>query len=456
VSKDPKARGRSTREQEAECRQVCADEGWDVVEVITDNHRSASRYAKREREGWAKVKNLLAAGRVDVLVTWEASRAGRDLDSHVELRNLCESYRVLWSYSGDVYDFTKRADRKRAAMDAVDAEDEAERTRERIMRTVRAQAAKGMPHGRRLFGYDRSYDPTTGELVNNVVNPAEATIVVDVARRFAGGETAYSICDDLNRRGVATSVGGVWRGEAIKRMLTNPAYIGQRVHRGQVVGPASWAPILTDDVFAACAARYSDPSRTTNRDRRDVRHLLTGHARCGKCGARMYRGKNYERDVYVCKAGRGHLLRDKRQLDAYVTAHVLDRLSGNVDDLIATDDRAGDDHRALIVELRQRLDDAYATFSAGGLTAAGLGRVEADLLANIAAAERDARRAVPVPAVVFDIAGPDVDSRWNDLAIDDKRAVVKALFDITVLPTRTGRRVFDPDGVEITPRPIGG
>jgi len=43
VSKDPKGRGRSTREQETECRQVCDDAGWDVVEVVTDNHRSASR-----------------------------------------------------------------------------------------------------------------------------------------------------------------------------------------------------------------------------------------------------------------------------------------------------------------------------------------------------------------------------------------------------------------------------
>jgi hypothetical protein len=251
---------------------------------------------------------------------------------------------------------------------------------------------------------------------------------------------------------VATSVGGVWRGEAIKRMLTNPAYVGQRVHRGQVVGPASWAPILTDDVFAACAARYSDPARTANRDRRDVRHLLTGHARCGKCGARMYRGKNYERDVYVCKAGRGHLLRDMDMLDAYVVDYVLGLLSRDVHDLIATDDTDGDDHRAVIVELRRRLDDAYATFTAGQLTAAGLGRVEADLLGKIAAAEREARRAVPVPAVVFDIAGDDVRARWDALTIEQQRAVVAAVVEITVLPTRSGRRTFDPDGVKLTPR----
>ena len=67
VSKDPKARGRSVAEQERECRQVCDVEGWDVIDVVTDNHRSASRYAKREREGWTRVMASIAAGDVDEL-----------------------------------------------------------------------------------------------------------------------------------------------------------------------------------------------------------------------------------------------------------------------------------------------------------------------------------------------------------------------------------------------------
>jgi site-specific DNA recombinase len=453
VSKDPKARGRSTREQETECREVCDDEGWDVIDVVTDNHRSASRYAKRDREGWGNVKELLSTGRVDVLVTWEASRTGRDLDAYVELRNLCEANGVLWSYSGETYDLAKRSDRKRTAMDAIDAEDEAERSRERILRSTRAQAVSGKPHGRRLYGYDRQYDSTTGELVNNVADPAEAAIVVEVARRFAGGESAYSICVDLNRRGIPTGTGSEWRGDQIKRMLTNPAYVGDRVHQGEIVGPASWAAILEQDVFDICQVRYADPARTTNRDKRDLRHLLTGIARCGKCGARMYRGHDRKhRDIYSCKAGL-HLARDMKQVDAYVISHVLDLLSRDVHDLVIADEPDGEDHRVVIVELRRRLDDAYATFSAGGLTAAGLGRVEADLLARIAAAEREARRAVPVPAIVFDIAGPDVEARWDALLIEERRTVVKAVVDITILPVQTtGRHVFDPDGVRVVPR----
>src|SRR5262245_18581041 len=55
VSQDRKKRGRSVAEQEAECRAVCEAEGWHVLDVLTDNDRSASRYATRGRPAWDEV-----------------------------------------------------------------------------------------------------------------------------------------------------------------------------------------------------------------------------------------------------------------------------------------------------------------------------------------------------------------------------------------------------------------
>ena len=63
-------------------------ERWKVA-VVVDNDRSASQYARRSRDGWGRVKAAVAGGRLDLLVTWEASRAQRDLDAYLELRRLC-------------------------------------------------------------------------------------------------------------------------------------------------------------------------------------------------------------------------------------------------------------------------------------------------------------------------------------------------------------------------------
>src|ERR1700687_5300489 len=61
-----------------------------------------SRYSTKDRPEYKKLAKILKPG--DVLVTWEASRAQRDLAAYVTLRDLCAERGVLLSYSGRTYD----------------------------------------------------------------------------------------------------------------------------------------------------------------------------------------------------------------------------------------------------------------------------------------------------------------------------------------------------------------
>ena len=51
-----------------------------------------------------------------------------------------------------------------------------------------------------------------------------------------------------------------------------------------------------------------------------MKYLLSGIARCGKCGAPLYVGggmrRGKKRSVYVCHEGAGNLGRSQEQLDA--------------------------------------------------------------------------------------------------------------------------------------------
>ncbi len=206
------------------------------------------------------------------------------------------------------------------------------------------------------------------------------------------------------------------------------------------------------ETFEAARARYSERTRRHSRGGRNLKHLLSGIARCGKCGEPMYTGGDRSRPVYLCKPGKGHVSRDQAHLDAYVTTVVLDRLAivdfeEGLDD---GEDAAVIEARAEAVELRGRLADATDQFTAGKLSAATLAKNEATLAPKIAAA--DARsRVTRVPKLVHDLAGEGVDSRWDALGIEQKREVVRALVDITVLPSERprGSRGFDPDAVKI-------
>lgn len=456
VSQDRTGRSRSVEQQQSECEAECDERGWSVIATLTENDRSASRYAKRGRPVWEQVKEQIAAGAVDVLVTWEASRGGRDLEEFTRLRRLCRDHGVRLAYSGKVYDLADPDDSHRAGSDALDAERESDKTSKRLRRATRAAARKGRPHGRRLYGYRRTYDERTGELLGQEPHPDEAPVIREAARRFLAGESARSIANDFNRRNIPTPYEGTWDLTRVRRILTNPGYAARRVHLGEVVGPADWPAILDDETFDALAVRFADPSRRSNRRAPTVR-LLSGVARCGECGGPMRYAKQGGGDrkvrlTYAC-AGRHCTARDMAALEAYVVGVVLERLSlpdaraqlvGN--QLSPAADAAAQEAAAL----RRRLDDATEEFNAGNLTAATLGRIEAALLPQIEAAIRSSRVA-GLPTVAADIASStDPGAMWDQLAPEQRREVIRAMLEVVVdRVTTRGRKAFDPTTIRI-------
>jgi site-specific DNA recombinase len=451
VSSDPNERGRSVAEQEAECRAVCERNGWEVTAIFTDNDRSASRYATKDRVQYQRLIEHVEAGDCDVLVTWEASRAQRDLMAYARLRDLCERKRVLLSYSGRTYDMSEADDRFGTGLDALIAERESDQTRKRVLRAVRANAAKGRPHGRLLYGYRREYDPATRQLLGQVPDEQTAPVVREAARRVLAGETPYAVAQDFNRRGIPTPSGAVrgWDLTQVRRLCVNPGYAALRVHQGQVVGDADWPPLLDPATHHSLVARLGDPTRRSQRDSA-IRHLLSGIAVCGVCDGRIRVQKNRGFLAYLCVDG-FHVSRRQDQADALVEAVTVARLQRPDILELLTDD----DDEAVIAALtearekRARLDGFYDAAAAGNLSPAALARIEATLLPEIAAAERRAQR-VGLPPLVADTAGPSAADRWDALSLPQRREVIKALMTVRILPTGRGVREFNPEHIEIT------
>ncbi|MGW3468758.1 recombinase family protein [Saccharopolyspora sp. NPDC000995] len=68
---------KSVDAQIEECVEFCEDEGFEVVAVLPENQRSASRYATKDRPRFVEAMEMMRSGTVDVLVIWENSRAQR-------------------------------------------------------------------------------------------------------------------------------------------------------------------------------------------------------------------------------------------------------------------------------------------------------------------------------------------------------------------------------------------
>lgn len=444
VSNDQSGHSRSTADQERECRQVCESNGWPVAHVLCDNDIGASRWSSKDRPAYRKLADLLQPG--DVLVTWEASRAQRDLGAYLQLRDLCAERGVQWCYSGRLHDLTTGDDRFTTGLDALLAEKEAEQIRERVLRGKRASAAAGRPAGRPPYGYVQVRDTTTGRTVSWEPDPDRAPVVQEAAKRLLAGEALYAVCRDFTERGVPGN-SGVWVPARLRTMLSSPSYAGLRSHQGRVVGKAEWPALISPDDHRQLLALFADPTRRSTSDW-SVKHLLSGIALCGICGATMrYFGpKSSASPSYVCER-RSCVRRRAAYVDDLVTETLLDYLETVHPAVFNAGDEAAAAAAAEARDLRNRLDAFTDQAADGALSAAALARVEARLLPQIRAAERRATRtAVPMLA---DVVGPQARLTWEQMSVPDQRRVIRAAATVTINRSSVGTRRFNPQDIDI-------
>ncbi|MEO3856095.1 recombinase family protein [Acrocarpospora sp. B8E8] len=463
VSQDIRG-GRSVAEQEAECRVQVSRESWDLAGVWSDNDRSASKYAKQARKDWELLLDEIRGGNIDVLVVWDPSRATRDRLVWAALAAICEEQGVKIAASGRVYDLADPDDAFQLDLFFSLGVRESGVTRKRVLRTVRANAATGRPHGRQLFGYRRLYHETTREFVSQVIDPEQAATIREMAKRVLAGESLYMVADWLNSQDKPTGTGGQWIPGQVKRTLLNPGYIGMRVHQGKIVGKAVWPAILKKKTHSALVAKLTDPARGYLRDSR-AKYLLTGIALCA-CGTPLRVLPNRGSLSYVCMPhlrkkgiakGVGHPCRLVARVDAFAEDLIIDRLSRP--DAVELHARNEADLNTVyrladeIAEKRRNLETFYEQAAKGDLSAVGLAWVEKPALAEIERLEGQMNRVRLAPQL-GDLINSDpavVRAEWRRLDLAQQREVVKHLMVLQLLPVGRGRRNYtDWESVAVT------
>ena len=467
VSDDRDGRSKSPEEQDKENRAACAEQGWPVRAAYTEPaSASASRFARKAREEWERCLRDLAAGLFGVLVVWETSRSARRMAPWVELLDACRDRGVLIHVTSHerTYDPRKWRDRKALLEDGIGNEGDSEKISQHVQRAARGRAAAGLPNGRLLYGYRREYeyDDHTGKrhFLRQLPREDEAAIVREAFRRFAAGESLHAICADLERRGVPVALRmnpakrknpapPRWDEVRLRGMLRNPGYIAKRVYRGKVTGDAAWPAIIDEDTFYLCQRRLEDPSRRHNRGEIHDKHLLSGVARCGVCGAYLRKVPNHTaRMIYQCRGRGGDTSKGRyctsipaEALETFAEDLIIARLSRPDARDLFTADRSAEagEAGAALLRKQQELDDLYAEVSAGRLSVRALTAIEPGLLAEVEALGQRAHSFVP--PLLRDVAGPDAAKRWAELSLDQKKDVMRAIVTIRLHRAGKGGRV---------------
>jgi DNA invertase Pin-like site-specific DNA recombinase len=451
---EAKAGNRSPEEQIEVGAEWCADHDHTVVETIVDAGIGASRHSRGDRVGWRRAKELITSGAVDVLVTWASSRATRQLGDYVELRDLCATHKVLWCRKGRVLDLNRADDRLTSGLEAVVDDHQVEVIREDVVRTLRANARKGRPQGRTLYGYRRVYDPETRALVRQEPHPDQAWVVEALFASYLSGHSTNTLADGLQvvgaltawHGGLPTSTGvGAWRAGTVRRILANPAYKGRRIYRGTDVGAGMWPALVDPGTFDRAQQRLAGRSVKRGRVRRG-HQLLARIAVCGVCLTRMTSmpaWRNREAFYYCAAPGR-HVSRSTVRLDAWATGALHRRLSLLDVEAAASEDPAVEAARGRVDALKAELAEAMGLWHAKRLSVAAYAEMEANLLPQIEEAEGAVTRAL-VPLGV-DIPPAEQLPEWwaNELTGEQRREVMGAyVLAVVVHPVGRGNRRYD-------------
>jgi site-specific DNA recombinase len=219
VSTDEQARtGFSLAQQLEALREYAAREGYDVLEEVQDAGQSG---ASLERPGMDRVRDLVAADGVSVVLAQDRDRFAREPAYHYLLREEFALRGCVLRSLNDRGDDSPEGQLADGIMDQI-ARFERLKTAERTRRgkLQRAREGKIVPTRYVTYGFALNDDRT-----NYVVDEEKMRVVRCVVSMAAEGTPIHGIKRALDTEGVPTPSGGpYWHCGAIEAFITDDVY----------------------------------------------------------------------------------------------------------------------------------------------------------------------------------------------------------------------------------------
>ena len=432
-----------------DCRAKAAELGWRVGDEYVDNDISA--FGGKRRPAYERMLADIEAGDRDAVVVYHQDRLTRrpiELEHFVETVTRAGVSRIEF-VTGPAVDLGSGDGLMvLRIMGAVAASESSSKSR-RVRRKMDAVAAEGRPHGgaQQAFGYGP--DKIT-------VVPSESAVIRELAERYLAGESVRSLAQWLEDSGVRSRSGKPWRTTTVKQMLCSGRIAGLREHRGVVVGPAVWEPIITPEMHDRLLAKFNEKARTGRRVPRS--YLLSGLLRCGRCDGKLFSSRRETSRRYVCAAGPDHggcgkLTVVAAPVEELITEAVLFRLDSPTlaDALVgkvAENSDAYELSEALSAD-RHQLEELGGMWGRKEINASEWAAAKAPIQQRIKETERRLVRVSHSDALLGFVGTPGLRERWSTLNLTRQRAIVEAVLEFAIIEPKTtaGTATFNPDRV---------
>ena len=418
--------------------------GWKLEQRYCDPDVSA--YQPRVvREDFERLLADLESGIIQGIVSYDLDRLVRkpsDLERIIEIYD--RKPLVFATVQGDI-DLSTPDGRTMARVLVAFANKSSMDTARRVARKKLERAINGEGSSNfRPFGWNE--DRLT-------LNEPEAEILRQAASDVLEGNGLFVICSRLNRAGVKTVRGSIWKTHAMRRVLTAPRMAGFAIYQGELLTDSAgqpikgkWQPILDESTWRAVAEILSQ--RKPRRER-STGGLLTGIARCGKCGTGLHIARKRGTWFYECRSTdsggcsgvgiSGPKLEEQVEtlLFAYLKDHEVSEDLPRFPGETRLTEIAGQ-----IAELMEQ----YRTGLSGSVVFPLVRQLEAEQSGlrteEARFTQRRHRKAITFPGA------------WEDLDIFAKRAVIQSVIEAVVIRPVGRRGQYDPNRVDVVPRQL--
>ena len=313
--------------QKLACREyVATHPDWEIVDEISEKGVSGYKISTNARDAIVEIKKRALLHQFDILLVFMFDRLGRrDDETPFVVQWFVQQGIEVWSTREGEQRFDNHVDKLLNYIRFWQASGESEKTAIRVKTKHTQMVQDGQYRGGLLpYGYKLEHLGRTNKknqpVKDLVIDEDEATIVRKIYDLLINhGYGTNRVAKYLNEHGIKTKRGiYLWRGTAIRAIISNPIYTGRYHMQGVESEPFDNLKIIEQDMFDKCLQMVKGRStkiygsETITPVRNDTGSLLSGVLYCGHCGSklcynhhhdiRQFKTKTseYEREEYRC------------------------------------------------------------------------------------------------------------------------------------------------------------
>lgn len=266
--------GYSIEEQTARLKAYCQSLDWVIVKTYVDDGYSGATTNRPALQALIQACRDRLADSVVVYKLDRLSRSQKDTLALIEDCFLAND--VDFISMTENFDTSTPFGKAMIGILSVFAQLEREQIKERMSMGKVGRAKSGLFHG---GGYNPiGYDYIDGNLV---INEYEAAQIRELHQLLHQGMSLNAIAREMHKRGYTTP-NGEWTKHNVKRVLTNPLYIGILKYKGEEYA-GQHQPIIDKDTFDK-SQKLMEVTLKPNGRKISKSVYLSGMVYCGVCG----------------------------------------------------------------------------------------------------------------------------------------------------------------------------